>query len=223
VILSQRTTEIIKNFAAINPDGIVWPEGSTLSVDPPHTKTMLAVAEIDEINDNRFAILDLVQFYSALSTFDKPELELDGMKIRLSDAGEQGNGTFLFSAASELIIKQPREVIFPEEDTISFEFNSQMVSKLFRGVGIVGASKIAITAENGDMFARGYDPDNSGMNQYKIPLGDSNKTFTFVFLVDHLTKLMKGLDYVASISPRGIARFKGDKLTYYISSEAITT
>jgi hypothetical protein len=129
VILSPRTIEIIKNFAAICPDGMVWPEGSTLAIDPPITKTMLAVAEIDEVNDNRFALLDLVQFYSALTTFDKPEVEQDGMKIRVSDAGERGNGTFLFNTASELIIREPKEIKFPEEDTISFEFDSSMTAK----------------------------------------------------------------------------------------------
>jgi hypothetical protein len=222
VILSQRTTELIKNFAAINPNGMVWPEGSTLSVDPPITKTMLAVAEIDEVNDNRFAILDLVQFYSALSTFDKPELELDGTRIRVSDAGELSNGTFMFNTASELIVKEPKQIAFPDEDTISFELTSAMVNKLFRGVGIIAASKIAIQGENGSMVAMGYDPENSGMNQYKIPLSDTSQDFTFVFEVDHLTKLMKGMDYVASISPRGIARFKGDRLAYYIASKSIT-
>ena len=67
----------------------------------------------------------------------------------------------------------------------------------------------------------GYDPENSGMNQYRIPLATTNDTFTFVFEVDHLTKLMKGMDYVASISKKGIARFKGDRITYYVGAKLI--
>jgi hypothetical protein len=223
MILTRRTLEIIKNFSQINPSGMVWPEGDILSIDPPITKTMLAVAQLDETNNERFAILDLVQFYSALSSFDKPEVELSGSRIVISDAGQAERGSFKFNTASEHVIKAPKGINFPDEDAISFDFDQQMVKRLFQGIGIVQAPKVIIKGEGGTMFAMGYDPDNSGMNQYQIPLSTTTKEFTYIFEVDHLNKLMKGVDYVASISPRGVARFRGDRLTYYVASKMLTT
>ncbi len=221
MILTQRTVDIIKNFATINPQGMIWPEGSTIAIDPPITKTMVAVAEIDETNHQRFPILDLMQFYSALSGFDKPEIELDGRIIHISDVGQRDRGTYDFIVGSEQIIKEPAGVAFPEEGAVSFELSQQTVIRLFKGIGIISAPKIAIKGDGSEMFAVGYDPENSGMNQYRIPLATTNSTFTFVFEVDHLTKLMKGMDYIASISKKGIARFKGDRLTYYVASKTI--
>ncbi len=223
MILSRRTLEIIKNFSQINPSGMIWPEGDMLSIDPPTTKTMLAVAQLDEVNPTRFAVLDLVQFYSAISSFDKPEVDLLASRIVISDAGQAERGSFKFNTASEMVIKPPKGITFPEEDAISFDFDQQMVKRLFQGIGIVQAPKIIIKGENGTMYATGYDPDNSGTNQYQIPLSSTTQEFSYIFEVDHLNKLMKGQDYLASISQRGIARFRGDRLTYYVASKVLST
>lgn len=223
MILTRRTIDILKNFSQINPTGMVWPEGDIIAIEPPVSKTMLAVAGIDEVNDQRFAILDLVQFFSAISSFDKPELELSDNQIVIQDAGQRENGRFRFNTASEMVIKPPKGMTFPEEDATTFDFDQAMVNRLFKGIAIVQAPKIIIQSKDGQMSAMGYDPDNSGMNQYQIPLATSTKEFTYVFEVDHLNKLMKGVDYVASISPRGVARFRGDRLTYYVASKALTT
>ena len=221
MILTQRTVDILKNFATINPTGMIWPVGNKISIDPSVSKTMVAIAEIDEENDQRFAILDLMQFYSALSSFDKPEIELDGVKIRIADTGQRDRGTFVFNTASEQIVKEPKGVDFPEDGAVTFEFTQQMVLRLFKGIGIIAAPKIAIKGDGSEMFAIGYDPENTGMNQYRIPLATTTSKFTFVFEVDHLTKLMKGMDYITSISKKGIARFKGDRIVYYVASKTI--
>lgn len=223
MILTQRTVEVIKNFAAINPNGMVWPVGNIIRIAPPTSKTMLVEATIEEDNADRFVILDLMQFYSALSSFDKPEVELDGVQIRMSDAGQFNHGTFILNTASEQIIKEPSTIKFPEEDTISFELDQATMSRLFKGIGIIAAPKIAIKGDGSEMYCVGYDPDNSGMNQYKVPLASTSDEFTFIFEIDHVNKLMKGMDYTVSISRRGIARFQGDRITYYVASKTLTT
>jgi hypothetical protein len=223
VILTRRTVEIIKNFSQINPTGMVWPEGDIIAIEPPGIATMLAVAQLDETNNERFAIIDLVQFFSAISSFEKPELELSNRQIVISDAGQAERGNFKLNTASEQVIKAPQGMKFPEEDTVSFMFDQQMVNRLFKGISIVQAPKIIIKGDGGNMYAMGYDPDNSGMGQYQIPLSETAAEFTYVFEVDHLNKLMKATDYQVSISPRGIARFKGDRLSYYIASKTMGT
>lgn len=221
MILSRRTVEIIKNFSQISPNGMIWPQGNKLVVEPPTSKTMSAIAELDEENEDRFAILDLVQFYSAISVFDKPEVELSSSQIVISDAGQQDRGSFRFNTASEQVIKPPRGVEFPEENAITFNFDQQMVNRLFKGIGIVAAPNIVIKGDGNNMYAMGYNPENSGMNQFQIPLSTTSKVFSYIFEVDHLNKLIKGMDYVTSITSRGIARFRGERVTYYVASKML--
>jgi hypothetical protein len=81
--LSKETTEILKNFATINPSLIFQPGTVQKTVSPQ--KTVLAKANVSENFDKEFAIYDLSQFISTVSMFEDPELKLGSDSVVISN------------------------------------------------------------------------------------------------------------------------------------------
>lgn len=218
--LSSRTIEILKNFYAINPLGLVFPAGSTIATQPPTAKTLVAVAEIDEVIEDRFAIYDVAQLYSAISVFEKPQLYVDGIRAIVSDVSDKKAGQFVINTAAESIVKAPREMNFPDDNCISFEMTKEAYNRIMKGVGIVQVPSVAIIGDGQQLVLSGLDKNNSGINQFNIPIAESTSKANFAMTIENLNKLMRGMDYVVSINPRGIARFQGDRIVYYIAAES---
>ena len=74
--LSDRTINLLKNFASIN-QSILFKQGNqlrTISV----MKNILAEANIDEDIPQEFGVYDLSQFLNSLGLFKEPELNFTG-------------------------------------------------------------------------------------------------------------------------------------------------
>ena len=81
--LSKETTEILKNFAAINPSLVFQPGNVQKTVSPQ--KTVLAKANISENIGAEFAIYDLSQFISTVSMFVDPDLSFGSESVVISN------------------------------------------------------------------------------------------------------------------------------------------
>ena len=77
--LSDRTINLLKNFASIN-QSILFKQGNqlrTISV----MKNILAEANIDEDFPQDFGVYDLSQFLNSLGLFQEPELNFTGREF----------------------------------------------------------------------------------------------------------------------------------------------
>jgi hypothetical protein len=223
--LSQRTVEILNNFNVINPLGLVFPEGNTLTHMPAKSMNIIAVAEIDETIEQRFAVFNISQLLNCIRSFDTPQIVVDNLKIFISDVNKIELGEFVISSASEAVIKPTPKIKFPESSTqLSFQLTKEMYKLLLKGIAIVEAPSVALIGDGEQMFFTGLDENNSGKSEYKLPIGDTSEKFRYVFPLDTLNKLMQGMDYTVSIAaaPTGvvISRFAGDRLTYYLAIKA---
>ena len=216
--LSARTIDLLKNFNLISPIGLIFPEGNVISVEPQPHRTMVAVAEIDETIEDRFAINDVTQLCNCIESFNTPQLVLKGTKLIVSDVTNQSQGLFTLNTANESTIKVPRTIKFPVDDSnIIFQLTADIYSRIMKGIAVVQSPHIAIIGDGTSLSCSGYNKENSGINQFNIPLGDTNKTIKFIIDVNNFNKLYKHYDYLVTLSQKGIAKFAGDRLTYYLA------
>jgi hypothetical protein len=70
--LSDKTLNILKNYASINPN-IVFQEGNTLKTISV-ARNVMSQTSLEETLPSSFGIYDLNEFLSVLSLVDKPNL-----------------------------------------------------------------------------------------------------------------------------------------------------
>ena len=90
--LSDRTINLLKNFASIN-QSILFKQGNqlrTISV----MKNILAEANIDEDFPQDFGVYDLSQFLNSLGLFQEPELNFTGQSYVNIKEGKQRSKYF---------------------------------------------------------------------------------------------------------------------------------
>jgi hypothetical protein len=231
VAITSDMMEVIKNFTQISVQGIVFPEGNLVrvadgggvGVDRSAGRTIIAEAVFDESFDQGFAIHDSIQLYSALSMFEKPQIDIDRdtMKVVITNDGTN-SGKFVFNAASPEVVKAPNEVKFPDDDAnIHFRLTSDMYQRIFKGVGVVQAPEIMLYGADGQMFVSAHDIQDKHANTFIVPVGETVETFSVIVKIDSINKLLKSTDYDVTISPQGIMRAKSTNssinICYYIA------
>lgn len=217
--LSQRTVEIIKNFAAISPNGLVFPQGNTIAAQPV-MGTIVAVAQIDETIEDAFAISDVTQLVSCITSFTVPFIDVKPTKVIVRDANDREQGQFELNQASMTILKVPRKVKFPISPSVTVvQMSRDLYGRILKSSGIVQSPQIAIVAANGEISFRGINKDNTGVNQYAVTVGKSSDTFRFVMDVNMFNKLLRTTDFVVEIDQEGCAKFCGDRIDYFIAAD----
>ena len=111
--LSDKTLDILKNFAGIN-NSILVKEGNqlrTISV----AKNILAEAYIEEDFPRQFGIYDLNQFLNGLNLHDDPDLDFKEDSYLTIREGR--HSVKYFYADPQVIIAPPeKEITLPSED-----------------------------------------------------------------------------------------------------------
>lgn len=220
--VSAKTLEILKNFAQIEPTGLVFPVGSEIATTPVGIQNIIAEAEIEETIDERFAINDISQLYNCLTSFDNPTMKLDGLKLVVQDL-KNNQGRFVLNTASERIVKRPPGVQLNDEINMSFSLTQDLLGRILKSVAIVQSPQILVEGDGANIAITGIDRDNSGVNQFTIDVGQTGFVGKVYILSELLTKLYRNTDYAVAVSVPsnggGMIRFQGDKLRYYIAVE----
>lgn len=212
--LSKETTEILKNFAAINPS-LIFQAGSVQKTVSPQ-KTVLAKANITESFDKEFAIYDLTQFISTVSMFEDPDLKLGDESIVISNGKAK---TTLRYAKTDLIQSPPSKEINLPSTEISFTLEANALQSALRAAGVLSLPELALVGRNGKAYLAAMDSRNQGSNSFEYEVGDANANYTMLFKIDNLKILNR--DYEVRVSAKGISHFKsktGD-VEYWIATE----
>jgi gp45 sliding clamp, C terminal len=219
VKLTARTIEIIKNFAAISPNGMVFPVGEKIAVQPI-MGTILGVAQIDETIPTAFAISDVIQFVSCITSFTVPFLDIQSNKIVVRDANDTEQGQFVLNQASLNVVKAPRMIKFPISPEVTVvQLSKDLYTRILKSSGIVQSPQIAIVGDGKEISFRGINKDNTGVNQYVVSVGKTKETFRFVMDINMFNKLYRASDYIVEIDQQGCAKFCGDRIDYFIAAD----
>lgn len=212
---SNETLSILKNFAMIN-SGIVFKPGSVLKTMHPQ-KTIMASARVTENIESVARIYDLSRFLATLSLFDDPDVEFKSDKFIISS----GNRTVSYTYAAESMVVSPpdKDINFPEPD-VTVKINWRDLDSVIRAAGVLKLSEIAFTSNGNTISVSAVDSKNSSADVYDVVLaeGVNANPFRMIIKVENI-KLMPN-DYEVSLSSKGLAYFKSNKVDYYVALEA---
>jgi hypothetical protein len=212
--LSKETTEILKNFAAINPS-LVFQAGTVQKTVSPQ-KTVLAKANFSEDFGKEFAIYDLSQFISSISMMENPDLKFSDDSVVISNG--RARTTIRFAKADLISSPPSKEIALPSAE-ISFTLEASALQSALRAAGVLGLPELALVGRSGKAYLAALDSKNEGSNSFEYEVGDANANYRMVFKIDNLKILSR--DYEVRVSAKGISHFKskaGD-VEYWIATE----
>lgn len=214
--IDVNTVNVLKNFSKINPS-IVVQQGNVLKTISPN-KTIMAKATVPTEFTKKFAIYDLNQFLSGLSLYNDPDLEIDDTFIYMKDSSSE-QGKFLLSDESTITKAPDKDINIPSVD-VTFTLKNEDLNKVEKAAGVWSLPEIVVAGDGNKVHLKAVNSKNPG-SEYSIPIGETNKTFNAVFKFENL-KMLPG-DYEVTISSRGISKFIGKDVEYFIAVEQHST
>jgi len=214
--INNKTLNILKNFATINPSIIVKP-GNTLKTISS-SKTILARAEVPDTFEYPFAIYNLSQFIGCISMFTDPDLDFEESSVTISD----GKNKIVYHYADSSIILAPpdKDINIPSVDA-EFKISATDIPSVAKALSILELTEIAIVGDGDNIFIQAIDSKNPSSNQYSVKVGATDKVFKAIFKPDNLKMVPD--DYIVTLSSKGLSKFVGTEATYYVAIEATST
>ena len=211
--LSDKTIQILKNFATINQSILVRP-GNVLKTITP-LKTILAQATVTETFEQEFAIYELSRFLGTISLFSDPEFTFQEKFVTISSGKQRVNYTY--ADASMIMTPPSKEISFPDTE-VEFTITAEQLSTISKAGAVLQMPEIAVVGEDGLISIRAIDSKNSTADVFSLDVGECDKDFKVIFRPENL-KLIPS-DYKVSLTTAGICRFESDNLTYWVTTES---
>lgn len=214
--IDNSTVNVLKNFAKINPSIIVQ-EGNVLKTISP-TKTIMAKAKVKTEFSKRFAIYNLDRFISIISTYTDPEFKFGDKSVDISDERKK---THYVYASEETVTKAPeKEINLPSVD-VKFTLTEEDLRNVEKDASILALPEIVVSGDGKKMYLQAADTKNPTGDVSSIEIGETDKTFKAIFKAENI-KIIPG-KYEVDISSKGISRFSGEEVEYYIAVESSST
>tara|TARA_X000001036_G_C20572042_1_gene763074 strand:- start:322 stop:984 length:663 start_codon:yes stop_codon:yes gene_type:complete len=211
--LSNGTINVLKNFSTINQN-LVIKEGSDISTMSA-MKNIVAKAKVEEAFTKEFAIYDLNEFLSALSLFEKPDLDFQDDYVVITEEGSAKSLKYWYSDPS-VVTTPTRDITMPSKE-LQFDFSSDSLAEITKAASVIGAPDMVL--EKGKL--RVTDKKNTTANDYatELDVPDSDVDYKFWFKVENL-KLLPG-SYSVEVSSKNISRFSNSNvdIEYFIALE----
>ena len=220
--LSKHTLNMLKNFSDINMS-IEIKKGNilrTVSVQ----KNILAQAELEEDFPQDFAIYELNRFLGAVSLFDDPEFQFNGKSANIGTV--KHSVYYVYCDPSMIVTPPENNITFPEPE-VKFTLSQNALSQIMKASNVLGTPEIAVEGgphPNDVIRLMALDVNNDSTDTFKVVLEErSDNKFRFVFKTENM-KMLPG-NYDVEISSKGISHFtmQGQKLQYWIATEASST
>tara|TARA_R100000479_G_scaffold6861_1_gene3003 strand:- start:767 stop:1435 length:669 start_codon:yes stop_codon:yes gene_type:complete len=218
--LSEKTVNLLKNFAGIN-QSILFKKGNklrTMSV----MKNILAEAEVEEEFPKDFAIYDLVQFLNGVSLYTNPQIEFTTDSNLTIREGKDRKTKYFFADPSVVVAPPEKSIALPTED-VCFSLDSDQLASLMKASAVYQLPDLCAVGEAGVVKLVVRDKKNDTSNEYSINVGTTDAEFSLNFKVENI-KILPGT-YEVVISEKLLSRFVNTNynLTYYIALEPDST
>lgn len=213
---NQRTAQILKNFASINPS-IMFKPGKTLSTISP-SKTIMARARIDQDIPSTFAIYDLSRFLGTISLFSDPELNVQEKFMEIREGQRKLNYTF---TEPSLIVTPPDKEIKLPDPEVRFMIDAVDLQEVIKALSVLSLPEIAVVGDGENITVQAIDSKNPSGDVYSVKVGDTTNIFRMIIRADNL-KLLPG-PYEVEISSKGLSKFTGSEVEYFVAIESNST
>lgn len=213
--LNQTTTSVLKNFAAIN-QSVKLAKGNIVKTISPQ-KSVMAIATLEQDFPSDACVYDLPRFLSTLSLFEEPEIEFGSNKFMIKANRSKVNYTY--ASESMILVPPDREIKLPSED-VKVSLSWADFDKVMKASSILKLTDIAFVGDNTGIKLSAIDASNPSADSFAIELSTEpqDHEFKFIYRTDNLKLLPT--DYEVEISSKGISKFTGDRVTYFIAIES---
>jgi hypothetical protein len=220
--LTDKTTQVLKNFASINPNIVINPGNVVRTIS--EAMNALATAEIDMTFPQQVGIYDLNEFLSVVSLVDSPDLVFNDDHMIISDGSGRSNIKYHYSSI-DILTTPKKEIIMPEVD-VSFNLDRDTLNKIKRAAAVFGHTEMSVyVSTNGVLRLSVIDISDVTSNTFSIDVDGTykSKDFKFIFNISNL-KMIDG-SYVVGISSKLISHFvnKDIPVQYWVSLEKSST
>ena len=218
--VSERTTNLLKNYANIN-QSLEFRAGKVLKTVSP-LNTILASVEIEEDFPQTFPIYELDRFLGTLDLFNNPELDFTDNGVSITD--DKHEATYRYCGSSSMFQTPPeKDITFPDAE-INFELTQELFRKTINAANTLGLPEVIVEGNGTDIQLVVSDTGNVSSDIFSTKVGATDKTFRMIFKTENLNKIMEGT-YDVSLSSKRISHFtrKGDTLNYWIALEQNST
>ena len=216
--ISNETIDVLKNFAAINPNIVINP-GQVLKTIS-EAKNIMAVADIQEDFPQSFGIYDLNEFLSVISLIDSPDIDFDSKYATIKSP----TSSVKYYLSEQEILTTPQKDITMPECEFGVSITEDQLSQLKKAAAVLGHSELVISGEGGNITATISDERDATANTFSFDLDSDNECkndFKFIINIANL-KLLPG-DYYVSISSKLISNWTNVSRTapvnYFIALE----
>ena len=214
--LSTETVNILKNFSMIN-QSIVLNEGNEIKTISPQ-KTVMAIATVDDNFPVRAGIYNLPRFLSVCAMHENPELEFGNSSVIITEG--RSKTKYVYADSSMIITPPDKEINLPSVD-VSVTLSADNLSKVHKATSVLQLPEIAFVGEEGICYLRAIDSSNPSADSFGVELGETNDTFTLIIKTENLQ--IMPIDYEVELSSKGISRFSGKNVKYFIAIESKST
>jgi len=216
--LSNRTVDILRNYASIN-ENIVIESGNTIKTMSP-ARNLVSRAEIEETFPQGFGIYDLPEFLSVLGLVDRPQITFSDSHCTVSDGSGLSSVKYFYSDPD--MLSAPKKDITMPECEVKFILNNDTLTKVKRAASALGHEDISIRPSGGAIEISVVDSKDKTGNTFAITVEGTypeDVDFNYIMNVNNL-KLI-GEDYEVAISSKLISNLKSlnSSLEYFIALE----
>ena len=212
--LSQRTNEVLKNFASIN-NSLLFNQSDTLRTIT-EGKTLIAKAKVDEVFPRQFAIYDLNQFLGSVSLLDDPDFDFGDSSL----TAKNGSGSIrYFYADPSMITTAPEKDLALPSVEVQFKLEAKVLKSVLQAANVLGLPEVVIQGKDGKIIVGASNTKNDTSNAYSYEVGETDATFRFIYKTENLKLILT--DYLVSISSKGMTHFvnDGDTIEYWVANE----
>ena len=214
--LSAETLTILKNFSSIN-QSIIFKPGNVIKTISPQ-QTVMASATVSDEFPVEAGIYNLGRFLATVGLHGSPDLDFGDRSVTVS---EGDSSSFVSYADASMIIAPPdKEVKLPGID-VSVNVTADHFKKVLNASSVLGLPEIAFVGEDGVCYLKAIDSSNPSADSHKIRVGETDDTFTLIIKTENLN-ILPG-DYEVELSSKGISKFTGKSVTYFIAIESKST
>jgi len=211
--ISEKTVEILKNFATVNPS-MAFKVGNKIRT-VSEQKNILAQAIVPEDFPKDFAIYELNQFLGLASLFDDAEFDFKDNNVTLSEGSTKSRYTY--TDASMVTAPPEKNIELPSEE-ITFVMKKDVFARVANAANQLQLPEVVVRGDGTTVKLVATDVKNPTSNEFAVDVSTDSAVFDFVFKVENF-KMIAG-DYTVTISSKGIANFKGEIAQYWIATEA---
>lgn len=209
------TISVLENFASIN-SSIHIKEGNILETIQPLSKAVKATATVDTVFPRSFSLYSLWKFISVLNMYKDPDVIFQENEVTINGVGGGRSTTLLYSEDSTVDKVPDKKMKLPTIDVTTY-IASNTMKDIEKARRVLKVDEVLLVGDGKSVFIQTTDSSNPLGDVHSVSLGTTDKTFKAVFRADNL--LLMSDDYDVEICKKGIARFKSDRVEYFIAVE----